>query len=126
MHSVQKSGCHFFLQSALLRHPYFLKSVSHVLWNTKQALILSCCTFSPYSFANFAFTVFQVNIITMVSLLGAHCYNAYCTLLGGQFNIHKLPNLQLPIVKSPFSHLHFYNFALSNHHFHISTFTLQT
>jgi hypothetical protein len=43
------------------------------------------------------------------------CYNACCTLLGGKFNIDKLPvlnctlpNLQLHIVKSPFSHLHFY------------------
>ncbi len=29
-------------------------------------------------------------------------------LLGGQLNIDKLPNLQLHILKSPFSHLHFY------------------
>jgi len=79
-----------------------------ILWNTKGALIWSCCTFSLYSVVNFPFTVFQVNILIMVSLLGAHCYNAYCTLQGGQFNIDKWPNLQLHIVKSPFSHLHFY------------------
>jgi hypothetical protein len=83
---------------------------------TKGALLLSCCTFSLYYFLNFAFTVFQVNILIMVSLLGAHCYSVYCTLLGGQFNIHKLPNLQLHIVKSPFSHLHFYIANLTSLH----------
>jgi hypothetical protein len=87
------------------------------LWNTKRALILSCSTFLLYSFVNFPFTVFQVNILIMVSLLGAHCYNAYCTLLRGQFNIHKLPNLQLHVVKSPFSHLHFYIANLTSLHY---------
>ncbi len=32
------------------------------------------------------------------------CYNAYCTLLGGQFNIHKLSNSQLHLVKFTTSH----------------------
>ncbi len=88
-----------------------------ILWNTKWVLMLSCCTFSLYFFANFPFSVFQVNILIMVSLLLAHCYNAYYTLLGGQFNIHKLPNLQLHIVKSTFSHLHFYIAHLTSLHY---------
>jgi hypothetical protein len=44
------------------------------------------------------------------------CYNAYCTLLGGQFNIHKFSIAPCQI----------YNFTLSNQYFRISTFTLQT
>ncbi len=84
---------------------------------TKGALILSCCTFSLYYFLNFASTVFQVNILIVVSLLGAHCYNASCTLLGGQFNVPKLPNLQLHIVKSTFSHFHFYIANLTSFHY---------
>ncbi len=88
-----------------------------VLWNTKWELMLSCCTFSLYSFLNFPFNVFQVNILIMVSFLGAHCYNAYCILLGGQFNVPKLPNLQLHIVKSTFSHFHFYIAHLTSLHY---------
>ncbi len=42
-----------------------------------------------------------------------------CTLLGGQFNIWQ-------IVKFSIAPCQIYNFTLSNHHFHISTFTLQT
>jgi hypothetical protein len=43
------------------------------VWNTKRALIFCpCCTFSLYSFVNFPFTVFQVNILIMLSLLRAH------------------------------------------------------
>jgi hypothetical protein len=33
----------------------------------------SYSTFSLYSFVNFPFSVFQVNILIMVTLLGAHC-----------------------------------------------------
>jgi hypothetical protein len=45
------------------------------------------------------------------------CYNACCTLLGGPFNIDKLSNLQLHILKSPFSHLHFYIANLTSLHY---------
>jgi len=117
------------LRSILLELSYHLKSswassgwwaalVAACVWNTKAALILSGCTFSLYYFVNLPFTVFQVNILyngkfARCTLL--KCSNAYC-LLGGQFHIHKfsIPPRQI------------YNFTLSNHHFHISTFTLQT
>jgi hypothetical protein len=47
-----------------------------VLWNTKRALIISCCAFSLDTFVKFPFTDFQDKILTMVSLPAAHCYNA--------------------------------------------------
>jgi hypothetical protein len=88
-----------------------------VLWNTKWALIFSCCAFSLDSFVKFPFTDFQDNMLIMVSLPPAHCYNAYCTLLAGQLNFHKLPNLQLHIVKSTFSHFHFCIANLTSLHY---------
>ncbi len=54
----------------------------------------------------------------------AKCYNAYCTLLGGNSTLTNsqilncaLSNLQLHIVKSPFSHLHFYIASLTSLHY---------
>jgi hypothetical protein len=38
-------------------------------------------------------------------------------MLGGQFNIHNLPNLQLHIIKSPFSYLHFHIANLTSLHY---------
>ncbi len=88
-----------------------------ILRNTKRALILSCCTFSLYSFVNLPFTVFLVNILIMVSLLGAHCYNAYCTLLCGQFNIWQIAifttsHCQITIFTSPLLHCKLDKFTL--------------
>jgi hypothetical protein len=90
--------------------------VGACVWNTKGALILSGCTFWLYSFVNIPFTVLQVKILyngkfARCTLL--KCYNAYCTLLGRQFNIHKFSIAPSQI----------YNFTWLNHHFHISTFT---
>jgi len=69
-------------------------------------LILSGCTFSLYSFVNLPFTVVQVNIhyngkFARCTLL--KCYNAYCTLLGGQFHMHKfsIAPCQITIFTSP-------------------------
>ncbi len=114
MRSVQKYCCHFFPSVCTFAPSIFSQVDLTLLWNTKWALIFSCCTFSLYSFVKFPFTDFQDNILIMVSLPAAHCYNAYCTLLGGQLNFHKLQNLQLHMVKSTFSHFHFCIADLTN------------
>jgi hypothetical protein len=108
----QYKSCAAIFSSSLHIAPSIFSQVDLTeLWNTKWALIFSCCTFALYSFVNFPFTDFQDNILIMVSLPAAHCYNAYCTLLGGQWT---------------FTNCQIYNFTWSNQHSHILTFALQT
>jgi len=60
----------------------------------------------------------------MVSLLGSHYYNAYCNLLGGQFNIDKLSNSQLHLAKFTTSHCQITIFTSPLLHCKLDKFTL--
>jgi len=52
------------------------------------------------------------------------CYNACCTLLGGQFNIHKLSNSQLHLAKFTTSHSQITIFTSPLLHCKLDKFTL--